>query len=622
LVPVLIIFSSLFLENLKFKNEPDSRYNKSEAPRDLREKLNRNRSERNGRNFETSNKTPEERWTNDLYDARKQAPKTRNELIVSHGYDIKEKETEPKVERIRKDRPERRINANDMIKLSLGLMQKPRKQLQEVKTVKNSEKTKDFNKHHTIDLSSRLQQITLKPNENLPETIKKTLNKIEHEPVKRKPNSRLEQISVKTIKKQTETEIIKEKEEQNCIQPKIYERIFNELCVQPTKKNVISAEASEFIPRSRQTIIQQEEKSFVQEVQTQSEAIETSLKSNEISKTSPTSSANRNVSSLMKLILKSSFSQAYFEEQAKSIPTEIEKPTDSNDGTVSSLIEIIIKNSSFRMFRNQETENLQVSPTKLPAISPINKKELVTHSSESLEKSTIIQDESNEAPIATNAYSGAPSKLHNRLSRARSISESSSSCLSSTPTIETSTSLLFPESFDSNSYLNFENTESFQTSTELQVDSIQVPTIPALPSNLTQSELDFIAAESLAKLTADQQTQLMYIENVPSKYFQSTFEYFVNYFVEIQCVPLDLDAVHSYLLSRGVAIAEIKPPTPFQHENFSFERKQTMKVQHQWKKEENPIKIVDPKEDEKTVLKMLQEIEIEQAVSSMFMQRN
>jgi hypothetical protein len=132
----------------------------------------------------------------------------------------------------------------------------------------------------------------------------------------------------------------------------------------------------------------------------------------------------------------------------------------------------------------------------------------------------------------------------------------------------------------------------------------------------TQAQLDKIANEALDKLTTDQQAQLIYIAKVPSKYFQEVYEYFVDYFENVQCVPLDMTAVEAFLQSRGVHAEKIKPPTPFQHPNFSFTKIEEPEVHEKRKK--NPITIVDPNEEEKRLKTIQDDIEIDREIDIMF----
>ena len=93
--------------------------------------------------------------------------------------------------------------------------------------------------------------------------------------------------------------------------------------------------------------------------------------------------------------------------------------------------------------------------------------------------------------------------------------------------------------------------------------------VPSAVPKLSQTQLDLIAFESLSKLTHDQQSHLVYISNVPPKYFQEMYEYFVDYYVDVQCVNLDLAAVEAYLSSRGIEVPKMQPPKPFEQKIFS-----------------------------------------------------
>lgn len=85
-------------------------------------------------------------------------------------------------------------------------------------------------------------------------------------------------------------------------------------------------------------------------------------------------------------------------------------------------------------------------------------------------------------------------------------------------------------------------------------------------STFSQSQLDSIGREALLQLTEDQRFSLQYISTVsPPKYFMECYDYFIEYNVEIQGLPLDLVAVDAYLKSRGIVLEEIK-----QHQRLMF----------------------------------------------------
>lgn len=75
-------------------------------------------------------------------------------------------------------------------------------------------------------------------------------------------------------------------------------------------------------------------------------------------------------------------------------------------------------------------------------------------------------------------------------------------------------------------------------------------------SVLVQSDFEVIGRDALLKLTEEQRFSIQYISTVPTKSFKECFDYFVEYNVEIQCIPLDLDAVKTYLKTRGIILEE------------------------------------------------------------------
>ena len=176
-----------------------------------------------------------------------------------------------------------------------------------------------------------------------------------------------------------------------------------------------------------------------------------------------------------------------------------------------------------------------------------------------------------------------PSKLQNRLDRIRSISEPQTEALK-TP-IET------------------KHCHSMEVLPTCETSTI---------SKVSQKQLDSIALNSLSKLTHDQRSHLVYISTVPAKYFQEVYEYFIDYYVNVQCVNLDFAAVETYLSSRGIEFAKIQPPKPFEHDNFSQVKIEGLEFLSQFKvTEEEAIQTVGIQE----------EFQFDQQVETMFNRR-
>lgn len=74
----------------------------------------------------------------------------------------------------------------------------------------------------------------------------------------------------------------------------------------------------------------------------------------------------------------------------------------------------------------------------------------------------------------------------------------------------------------------------------------------------SQTQLETIGREALLKLTEEQRFSIQYISTVTPKYFMECYNYFIEYNVEIQRIPLDLNAVDTYLKTRGINLEDFR----------------------------------------------------------------
>lgn len=71
--------------------------------------------------------------------------------------------------------------------------------------------------------------------------------------------------------------------------------------------------------------------------------------------------------------------------------------------------------------------------------------------------------------------------------------------------------------------------------------------------SLDKEHLEKLALRALHKLSPEQQISLQNIMlTMKPKYFPEMYEYFINYFIELQKVPLDIAAVNFYLRANGI----------------------------------------------------------------------
>lgn len=608
-------YQNLISDKLDYKNDTHSGHDDRERPRDLREKLNRNRSETFDRNFVKSVKSSNsnDRWSHDLYDEKQQAPKSRSEMIDKYGCDVREQDR--KVEKNRKLRPERR-NLNDAIKISLGMTQRPRREIQEIRSRKDDE------------------EILVKKVETRREIIKESSKKIDE-----------------NYKKNYESH---EKNHRNYAKTEETFRNRKELMEKTANNLKIPQDSSKKIDDS----FQKSTKIFIKTTTKPSQSHESAAKDD--------STVETNENSLLKMVQNHFKTNGIFSK----IDPNIKKSEESfkqNYGCTKKAEDVVKRdlNSRLKRFTNEPEEispknmkeNIEIKPeirmeillrhgqsqkglisAEATEFVPSSRKNSFEEQYEdiSFESLKIYDEQDEEIPVQENSTFG-PSKLQNRLNKIRGISKFQQRYENppNSPTnFQIQTNFEFPEHFSPNFHQNlssnyddflgnFIESEEFKTEQQSSQEFLHITAstkLPTLPSNFTQIELDALATESLAKLTENQQTHLIYIVNVPQKYFQEAFEYFVEYFKEVQCVPLNMEAVNSYLLSRRVEVEEIKPPKSFQHEKFSFVRKED--DPNQTKRERNPIKIVDPNEEEKIMMRIYEDLEIDNEIDNMFTRRS
>lgn len=107
---------------------------------------------------------------------------------------------------------------------------------------------------------------------------------------------------------------------------------------------------------------------------------------------------------------------------------------------------------------------------------------------------------------------------------------------------------------------------------EAQLEQIDVKNAPQvvqlkIEAKETSQELQ-PHDELISTLPHEQQSQLHRITNLPRKYFQEAFDYFLSYYEDSQCVPLNHEAINSFLTAKGISTHESDPT------HMSYDRRQ------------------------------------------------
>lgn len=118
-----------------------------------------------------------------------------------------------------------------------------------------------------------------------------------------------------------------------------------------------------------------------------------------------------------------------------------------------------------------------------------------------------------------------------------------------------------PSSYSPCSSPDFGSANEF-SSNPPSVYSGVMPTVHLVPE-VQQQALRFsytclqgIAAQALAKLTPQQQIELQHLTSFEPKYVPELFQNFINYW-KIQGVPLNVDAVDTFMMTRGFQVVPV-----------------------------------------------------------------
>lgn len=558
--------------------------------------------------FESKN---EERWMHDLYNEVEQAPKNKDELLKTYGRDIRKKQN------VLSERPKGRnqvvnkISLSEAVKRSMGWSSRPRRidkiELKDDKTgsghilrkddnlIQDSQSAveiKDIKDNFQFSKSSlNIDSKPFTPSSNLQNRLKDLKCPNEESDASKCESFKLENSKIPDYKLKNEdfsrNGDIKDSEftQENAVtiessdnsdfktltSSRLQNRLDRHNCLKDTKvisKCEISKKLE--VTTSQNAATHQ----AIQEIENNSPQIISSLHVPLPSQSKLNDRLNR----------------------YKCKPTESLSP---NRHDVPSSIN---NDSTFNIFKVPASTNAEKYHHKQYSAYN-NAKEWACYEQSHYDFSIAMPSIEHQLPI-NSLFSS--SKLQNRLDRIRetiSLDDKQKNCneikQNESPHVEIS------QGVEDSSYQFFNENSYSPGSTELHdyLDQFRYTTnadvVCTSPENCEEfkpidesnKSPENLATECLSKLSPDQQASLQYISShIKPKYFSEIYDYYVDYYTEVQNVPLDLPAVNTYLKTQGIAYQESGT-----HVIKSSLIQNPQPVRHQ-KRERKPIRIVNPNE--------------------------
>lgn len=201
---------------------------------------------------------------------------------------------------------------------------------------------------------------------------------------------------------------------------------------------------------------------------------------------------------------------------------------------------IISELKNFEPDRNISITEVKLEETKHEVVEEVP---LKIESLDLLKTYVLRPEASPFKPIVSQPTESGPSKLQCRLDRIRGVQSSKTEDV-------TTKNEPITAAYSTQMQTIVEEIKCCEGTSKLSVKT---------DSTFTQSQLDSIGRQALLKLTEDQRFSIQYISTVsPPKHFMECYDYFIEYNVEIQGLPLDFVAVDAYLKSRGIILEELK----------------------------------------------------------------
>lgn len=535
--------------------------------------------------FESQN---EERWMHDLYKEVEQAPKNKDELLKTYSRNI------IKNQNVSSERPKGRnqvvnqISLSEAIKRSMGWSSRPRR-IEQVESEDVETRNEDITRKHENVIQNSQSDVETKDIKSNLQFSKSSLN-CDSKPFT--PSSRL-QNGLKSFKCQNEESVYLK-----------YETVRKD-----NEENIdgkFENSGNNTDPQSRTSLTKLQNRldyfKCVKDVKVVTNCkinrkpeVQTSENAETINTHQTLQERFNNFPQIISPPIVSLQNQSKLQgrlNRYKSKPTESLKPISVKVQSLKT------NNSTFNNFKVPLTANAE----------KYHHKQLLAFNNA---KNWASYDQSHyDFPIATSCFETLPtdsllssSKLQNRLDCFREtisldnkkqvseeIKENENQHVEINQRIEdTNHQFLNENSYCPGSSELHDYLDQFRYTTNADVVCTSVENFD--PIEESNKSTEDIAVEALSRLSSDQQASLQYISSkIKPKYFSEIYDYYVDYYTEVQCVPLDLPAVNTYLKTQG--IAHQRSGTKVIKNRLI----QTLPTLRHQKRERKPIKIVKPHE--------------------------